>query len=241
MNTSVGVDGCKAGWFAVAVTDDGEWSHALYETAEAVLDRHGDAERILIDVPIGLVEGRPEERECDLEARRLLGKPRSASVFPVPSRTALSAPTYKNAVRVNREETGRGLSRQAWGILPKIREVEELLQQSLLARDTFIEVHPELLFWALNGQQPMSEHKRRGRGRSERLTVLRRWFPAAGEIYANALDLYMRKHVAQDDIIDAMVAAVAGVAGTGQLIDVPEPPETDATGLPMRMAIPSVI
>ena len=57
MKTSVGVDGCKAGWFAVTVTDDGEWSHALYETAEAVLDRHGDAERILIDIPIGLVQG----------------------------------------------------------------------------------------------------------------------------------------------------------------------------------------
>ena len=53
--------------------------------------------------------------------------------------------------------------------------------------------------------------------------------------------MYMRKHVALDDIIDAMVAAVAGVVGTGQLIDIPEPPEIDSTGLPMRMAIPSVV
>ena len=196
MNTSIGVDGCKAGWFAVTVTDDGEWSHALYETAEAVLDRHGDAERILIDIPIGLVEGRAEERKCDLEARRLLEKPRSASVFPVPSRAALSAPTYEDAVRLNREETGRGLSRQARGILPKIREVDQLMQQSQLARDTFVEVHPELLFWALNGRQPMEHHKGRGKGRSERLGVLRRWFPAAYEVHVNAANLYLRKHVA---------------------------------------------
>ncbi|MCH7970829.1 MAG: DUF429 domain-containing protein [Chloroflexi bacterium] len=241
MNTSIGVDGCTAGWFAVTVTDDGEWSHALYETAEAVLNRHGDAERILIDIPIGLVEGRTEERPCDLEARLLLGKPRNASVFPVPSRAALSAPTYEDAGVVNTIETGRGLSLQAWGILPKIREVDELMQQSLLARDTFVEVHPELLFWALNGQRPMEHHKGRGKGRSERLGVLRRWFPAADEVYVNAAHVYLRKHVALDDIIDAMVAAVAGVAGTGQLIDVPEPSETDSTGLPMRMAIPSSV
>ncbi|MCH7984379.1 MAG: hypothetical protein IIC28_10470 [Chloroflexi bacterium] len=51
----------------------------------------------------------------------------------------------------------------------------------------------------------------------------------------------MRKNNALDDIIDAMVTAVASVVGTGQLIDVPEPPEVDPTGLPMKMAIPSVV
>ena len=73
MKTSVGVDGCKAGWLAVSVTDDGEW--ARYESARALLDRYGDVGRVLIDIPIGLVEGKPKERKCDLEARRLLGKP----------------------------------------------------------------------------------------------------------------------------------------------------------------------
>lgn len=241
MKTSVGVDGCRAGWFAVAITDDGEWSHTVYESAEVLLDRHGDADRILIDIPIGLVEGRPEERKCDLEARWLLGYPRSASVFPVPSRAALSAPIYEEADRVNREETGRGLSIQTWRILPKIREVEQLMQQSQRARDVFVEVHPELLFWVLNGQQAMRQPKRQGKGRIERMEVLHRWFPAADDLHANAADVYPREHVAHDDIIDATVAAVAGLVGTGQLIDIPEPPETDSTGLPMRMAIPSVI
>ena len=56
MSTYIGVDGCKAGWFAVTLAEDGEWSHALYETADALLDRHGDVGRILIDIPIGLVD-----------------------------------------------------------------------------------------------------------------------------------------------------------------------------------------
>ena len=84
-------------------------------------------------------------------------------------------------------------------------------------------------------------HKRRAEGRCERLGVLRHWFPAADEVYANAANLYLRMHVALDDIVDAIVAAAAGVVGTDQLIDVREPPEVDSTGLPMRMAIPSVV
>ena len=115
------------------------------------------------------------------------------------------------------------------------------MQQSQLARDVFVEAHPELLFWALNGGRAMEHPKRRAEGHSERLRVLQRWFPTAAEVYASAAYMYKRKHVAPDDIIDAMVAAVAGVVGTGQLIDIPESPETDSTGLPMRMAIPSVV
>lgn len=84
-------------------------------------------------------------------------------------------------------------------------------------------------------------HKQRAEGRSERLNVFRQWFPDTDGIYANAAYLYMRKNNALDDIIDAMVTAVASVVGTGQLIDVPEPPEVDPTGLPMKMAIPSVV
>ena len=36
---------------------------------------------------------------------------------------------------------------------------------------------------------------------------------APGEVVADAAYVYLRKHVAHDDIIDAMVAAVAGVVG----------------------------
>ena len=72
------------------------------------------------------------------------------------SRAALPVSTYEDVARVNREETGRGLSRQAWGILPKIREVEQLMRQSQSAGELFVEVHPELLFWALNGRRPVS-------------------------------------------------------------------------------------
>ena len=50
----------------------------------------------------------------------------------------------------------------------------------------------------------------------------------------------MGKRVALDDIIDAVVAAVAGGTATGQPIDIPGPPEIDPTGLSMRMALPTL-
>ena len=50
---------------------------------------------------------------------------------------------------------------------------------------------------------------------------------------------YLRKNVARDDIVDALVAAVAGCVSQGKMINISEPPEIDTTGLPMRMAIPS--
>jgi len=237
----VGVDGCKAGWFAVAFSEDGTWEHGVFDSADALLRQYGESDRIYIDIPIGLVEGRTEERKCDLEARQLLGKPRSSSVFPVPSRAAISASNYDDAVRVNRQETGRGLSLPAWGILPKIREVEHLMQQSQPPRDLLIEVHPELLFWALNGREPMKHHKSHSEGRSERLEILRHWLPATtDEIYKDALDSYLRKNVARDDILDALVAAVTGYRSNGDMSNVPEPPEIDPTGLPMRMGIPNL-
>lgn len=50
----------------------------------------------------------------------------------------------------------------------------------------------------------------------------------------------MRKRVAREYIIDAVVAAVADGTATGQLIDIPGLPEIDPTGLSMRMALPTL-
>ena len=62
------------------------------------------AELLLVDIPIGLPET-GAERACDLMARRLLG-PRKSSVFPVPVRQAVHAPTYQEACDLNATATG---------------------------------------------------------------------------------------------------------------------------------------
>ena len=82
---------------------------------------------VAIDIPIGL----PDEgsRRCDLEARKLIG-PRRSSVFPAPFRSVLGALTYEDAAARCRAVSGKSLSLQAFGILPKIAEVDRLMTRT---------------------------------------------------------------------------------------------------------------
>ena len=49
----VGVDGCRFGWVAVA-EEAGRLEYRLFGAMSDVLAAHPDAERILVDIPIGL-------------------------------------------------------------------------------------------------------------------------------------------------------------------------------------------
>jgi predicted RNase H-like nuclease len=77
-----------------------------------------------IDIPIGLLDG---PRACDKAARKLLGQPRGSSVFPAPCRAAFGAQTDAEASSMNRQKTARGLSQQAWGITPKMEQVDNAI------------------------------------------------------------------------------------------------------------------
>ena len=90
------------------------------------------------------------------------GQPRGSSVFPAPCRAAVHAATYEEASAVNRQKTGRGLSQQAWGIAPKIKQVDDAIT-SECQRWAF-EVHPEVCFWALNQRRPMAHNKKTQEG-----------------------------------------------------------------------------
>src|SRR4029077_5268811 len=114
---------------------------------------------VAVDVPIGLTESGP--RECDVEARRVLGAPRASSVFPAPVRACLSATTYAQACEAHHRADGRRMSRQAFGILNKIREVNEMLMRDTRLQSRVREVHPEVCFAHWNRGKPMSHRKSR--------------------------------------------------------------------------------
>ena len=80
MDVYVGVDGCKAGWFAVWIDEAGSWSHQVFASAAELFDQLGEAACILIDMQIGLVDAGPEGRRCESEGRKLLGRPRGLPV-----------------------------------------------------------------------------------------------------------------------------------------------------------------
>ena len=237
----VGVDGCKAGWFAVRIEGD-DYSVGVFSTvAELLVSLGGDASLILIDIPIGLPNS-CEERCCDREARTRLGS-RASSVFPAPGREALEEDRrehrHEAVSDANRRETGRGLSIQAFGIVPKIREVDDLIRErGLTAHPAIREIHPEVCFWSLNGGRPMGHTKQRPDGHCERLDVLRRIHPCVDDVRDEALRRFRRKDVARDDILDALAAALTAVPAEcsgAALPTLPAEPPRDALGLPMEM------
>ena len=240
----VGVDGCKAGWFAVRIAggDQGDYTFGVFPGMSDLLRAWSDVSLILIDIPIGLPDS-SDGRACDAEARSRLGR-RHSSVFTPPGRAALKADGVAHHHKVvsdaNREETGKGLSIQAFGIVPKIRELDELLRErGRDARPEIREVHPEICFWALSGEKAMRNGKQKKAGLEERLGVLRRINPSVQDLYEHALGKFLRKDVARDDILDAIAAAVTAVPherrSGSPLATLPVEPPWDAYGLPMEM------
>lgn len=87
----VGVDGCPYGWLAVGLSQNGGCETNVFRTFKELLAHYAGAELILVDMPIGLPDGR-EERRCDVQARTRLnqnGARRGSTVFRAPTRTAV--------------------------------------------------------------------------------------------------------------------------------------------------------
>ena len=231
----VGVDGCPAGWFSVALGEDAFHEMKVFGAFAELVRYYHDAPLIFVDIPIGLNESGLEERRCDKTARRLLGR-RGSSVFPAPIRQVLAESTYEDASRTNRRVRGKGISKQTWAIVPKIAEIDCLLAELPSARERVREIHPEVLFWALNGRNAMRFNKKKRPGIEERMAVLERYEQRTQAIYDDVMANYFRKVVARDDILDALAAAVTARLGyPDRLATLPDDPPTDDRGLPMEM------
>jgi predicted RNase H-like nuclease len=229
-----GLDGCKGGWVMFrlnGVSDASELPHhdtsveIVRDIADLLDDQPDGFACLAIDIPIGLVE-RP--RRCDTEARRLLGKPRSSSVFPAPCRASLSPGTYEHCSEINERETTKRLTKQAWGIVPKIKQVDDAIRSG--GRTRVFEVHPEVSFWRMNGKRSMPWAKKTPEGMAERTKLLTRAFPQI----ESHLE-HRHRGVGKDDLLDAAAAAWSALrylqgksesAGTG---------DRDALELPMTI------
>ena len=229
----VGVDGCRAGWFAIGLEADDHWQVDIFPDVSSLWDHHRGAALILIDMPIGLKTDGGAERRCDPQVRKLLG-PRRSSVFPAPCRAAIYASSYQEACDINQRLTGKRLSVENWNIIPKIREMDCLLSDDKSAKSRIREIHPELCFWGLAGR-PMQHAKKHSEGLAERTQLLQSIYPRTPDIINHALSTYRRKDVARDDILDALAAAVTGLMGGENLTSIPQEPEFDERGLRMEM------
>ena len=201
--------------------------------------REGD-ERLptAIDIPIGLPE-KTGFRACDLEARALLGDRRS-SVFAVPGREVLELAAYPEvqaAVAAAKavDPGAKGLSKQSWALVPKIREVDAWVRADEARADAVLECHPELCFRVLNGGTALTS-KRTVPGAVKRLSLVRGFFSDAEA----ALLGFDEAGADLSDALDAFAALSSAVRhgreGSEELGD----GKRDRFGLPMRMVICSL-
>lgn len=189
--TFVGVDGCKLGWVAVAISRTEFLAAHAFRTFEALLLAYPPPTTIAVDIPIGLVD--EPTRDADRAAREFL-RSASSSVFPSPVLSVLSATTYAEAQALSRAACRKSLSAQTFALLQKIREVAPHGDDPRV-----FEVHPEVSFRTMN-PHPLLSKKSWG-GLQARLQLL-----AEQNINLPA-DLGDASRVGIDDVVDAAAAA----------------------------------
>jgi predicted RNase H-like nuclease len=228
----LGIDGCKAGWCYYRI-HDAHHSFGVVNKLQDLLENISVAEQVFIDMPIGLLDEGPEERICDLEARKALSKGRASSVFRVPVRDAIYAGGYEEASRINYERTGKKLSRQSWNISTKIRELDKLLNGQPELIELIHESHPELCFEGLAGHG-LQFRKAVREGFYERLSLLRKLNPLVETVIADAWLNHGGYELKRDDILDACALALSA-QHYSDCRCLPEKPPVDTRGLPMQI------
>ena len=225
-----GVDGSRGGWLAAfRHTETGEVTCALLSEFNGVLNGKIRPLLVAVDMPIGLADS--GERLCDRRARELLG-PRRASVFWTPIRPILAEASYDRANALSRQLCGKGVSRQAFSLVPKILEVE----REVLGRPPgqIRECHPELCFMAMNGDVPLAFAKRKEEGLRQRRELLQKQYGT--ELASLERTLNDRPGARLDDLYNALATLwAAGRLARGEASRVPEQPPLDRLGIPMEI------
>lgn len=236
-----GVDGCQGGWVYVGLSHDKPSCFGVFKNlTELWSDLQSDAERIFIDMPIGLPQNAP--RPVDSAAREVLGKRRS-SIFPIPIRAAIeygaqhhfSDEAYKIACTINADIIGKKFSKQTWNILPKVHALDMFMREHPHA--PFVESHPEVVFWALNNRHPMRYSKKTAFGGYERLTMLTTFRHSAPTLATEIYD-HASRLMNDDDAIDALALAVAALHTNHATL--PPSPSVDTQNLPMQIVYPVI-
>jgi predicted RNase H-like nuclease len=227
MPVVAGVDSCPGGWLAVIVTFYEEVvaeEHILLGNFKELSELVTPPSYIAVDIPIGLL-GEPVQggRECDRVARKILGRPRSSSVFSPPVRPSLDCRTFEEA-------RDYGLNLQSFGILPKVRELDQFMTPDLQSR--IREAHPEVSFFTLAGLAPAKAGKKKIEGRDERSALLKQFYFQVEE----GLERFPMSKATADDILDAYACAWTAMRlFRGEAGCIPDDPQRDEKGLQMAI------
>ena len=178
-----GIDGCPAGWLVLSQKSHhpgSTISAGIYATLDELAPKLHADDIVAIDMPIGLPTPQSYPRACDIAARKTLG-PRACCVFSAPCRGTLEhLDHYPSACAWHREATGKGISCQAFNILPKIHELDQFLSHRP-ATANFHEIHPEISFAHMNTSSgkptPVLTKKSSPDGSQTRIALIEQAFP----------------------------------------------------------------
>ncbi len=233
-----GVDGAKGGWIAVLRDIESRKSPEvfIFSSFSEIIAVSDAPVIVAVDMPIGLPDrSGPRGRGPERAVRPLLEK-RQSSVFSMPSRAAVYCEDYWEACRVALETSDppRKISKQAFQLFPKIREIDQLMSVEMEAR--IFEVHPEVAFWRLNGETHMSLPKKvKSRGNGPGLDERRDLLIEYG-FEREFLDQKPPRGAARDDLLDACVSSVIAER-IAKGVAKPFPLDFSRDGKGLRMAI----
>lgn len=228
--TLAGVVPCPAGWLAASAKLQGitiaPEEAQVFGSIRDALDYKPAFQVLALFTPVGLLDTPARKgRQCDRDARQLLGFPRASAIVSAPARMALTANTYTEAAAAN----GGKLSVVAWNHLRRMAEVDK--EMAPYWQRTVFEVHPELSFFQLNDDRPLRFSKRTSAGRQEREALLRARIPGIERV----LDVRL-KRVSAAHLMDAAACLWTARRIKSRAVNrVPEDPEWDSKGLRMEI------
>ena len=205
--------------------------HELWNAASA-----GHVDVVAIDMPLGLPSSE-SFRVCEEAARNRLGQGRRDTVFMSPPLwlVASSEPEQERRWEARvRQGNARENPRR---LLQRCLEVRSVLDSDAFhesARPQAAEVHAEVCFWKLNGEQATRNEKRDPGGPDERLELLRPQFVGIDE----TLQEVQRHHGQRSHRYDFLDAAAAAWTARRIASGDAEPlstPVSDEQGYPMSI------
>jgi predicted RNase H-like nuclease len=175
-----GVPPCPGGWLVLpgrlaGVTVIAEEAFVLRKFAE-VLDYRPKFEFLAVNIPFGYPEHPGQQyRQCDREARGIVGWPRLVKVHPVPSRTALFAKSRQEALALEPWLTKNDFRHFKWMKEAAI-EIQPFHSRSVYSGNA------ALSFTHMNGDVPLTSSPYHDDGRVERLDLIRTKLPSVDEV-----------------------------------------------------------
>jgi predicted RNase H-like nuclease len=220
-----GVVPCPGGWLVAGAKLQGitlaPEEPQIFKRLLDVIDYKPAYQIIALAAPIGLLdEPMSGGRQCDRDARRILGWPRNGAIVSAPARSVLK--DYAAGAEIHVSAVARRL-------IDRFAEVDEQVQPYW--QRTVFEVHPELSFFQINEDRPLRYSKHRRAGVEERYLLLKARLPGVERILESEVPGIRRSH-----LVDAAIALWTARRIAARAINrLPEDPEWDNAGLRMEI------